>query len=119
MKQSILIIGLIVLLGFGCSHRYRVPKEFIQPEQMTQVLWDMSLAEDLVANTRKKDSTRNIKKETQIEYEKVFGIHKISEKQFRDSYDFYKQNPLILEVVLDTLHARSERRRQEFFKLRS
>ena len=118
MKQILLIVVLF-LLCFGCSHRYRVPKEFIQPEQMTQLFWDMSLAEDVVINTHRKDSSRNIKKDTQIEYEKVFGIHKVTEKQFRDSYDFYREHPLILKVVLDSLQARSERRRQDFFKLRS
>ena len=118
MRFFLIIISIFVFL-LSCGRRNAVPKEFIQPDEMGSILWDMSLAEDLVENMHRRDSGLDKKTKTEIEYQKVFGLHKVTEKDFRDSYTYYKSHPAIFKVMLDTVHARSERRRTEFFKMRT
>src|SRR4030095_3874112 len=118
MRFFLTTIFIFVLL-LSCGRRNAVPKEFIQPDEMGRILWDMSLAEDLVENMHRRDTGADKKTKTLIEYQKVFGLHKVTEKQFRNSYDYYKSHPDIFKVMLDSVHARSERRRAEFFKMRT
>ena len=117
MRFFLITLSLFILL-LSCGRRNAVPKEYIQPDEMGKILWDMSLAEDLVENMNRRD-TANKKTKILVEYQKVFGLHKITEKQFRDSYDYYTTHPAIFNLMLDSVHARSERRRAEFFKMRT
>lgn len=111
-----MLILLPVCFALSCKDNNRVPKKFIQPDQMGRVLFSLSMAEEFVNTYVAKDSFRNKEQELQKEYQKVFLLYKVTREDFEKSYEFYKTHPDIFRVMLDTLDARGQRRRIDLYQ---
>ncbi|HRP32889.1 MAG TPA: hypothetical protein PKV73_13405, partial [Agriterribacter sp.] len=70
--NAIRYLGLIVvLLVMGCSGK-DVPADIIQPHEMGNMLFEISMAEEFVNSFVAKDSSRDKDVEIQKEYQKIF-----------------------------------------------
>lgn len=119
MNGRIITFGLLLVLFFSaCVKKGRVPAEMIQEDKMGVILFEMAMAEGFVDIYFNRDST--IKKDSMlhVEMDKVLAIHKISQKEFRDSYQFYKSNPDIFKVMTDTVYQRSQRDKDKMYSNR-
>lgn len=106
MKPVIFIATVLILSA--CSGRTKVPDNVIPQNKMYLILWDLSRADALI-NITIKDSTVDKKAESIKLYEQVFAIHNITREEFERSLDFYKRNPEILKVLMDSLRGYERR----------
>ena len=104
---------LILCLVLSCKSNNRIPKDILQPEEMGNILFSVTMAEEFVGGYIAKDTLRNKDQELEKEYQKVFLLYNISKEDFEKSYSFYKTRPDLLKTILDTLDARAQRRRIE------
>lgn len=105
----------IVIISIGCTNQYKVPGNILPKDKMENVLWDMILADRYSGLILSKDSTKDIKKESFILYEQVFNIHKVTRQEFIKSFKWYLERPDISQVMLDSLAAKANRKREEMY----
>jgi len=87
----------------GCVRDNKIPKGILSQNEMHKVMWDLMRADAYLSNFIMPDSTKNLKNETAILYEKVFAIHSINEETFKKSMAFYESRPDLFKVVSDSL----------------
>ena len=76
-----------------------VPDSIIQVENMALILADIHLAEASMQEL-KTDSIRKHKDEIiTAEYAKIFALHKVNYAQFKNSYAYYSDNPLLMNYI--------------------
>jgi hypothetical protein len=108
----------LILLFPACIKKGKVPAEMIQKEKMGVVLFEMAMAEGYIDILYGRDSTINKDSMLPVEMDKVLAIHKITQKEFRDSYHFYKSNPDIFKEMTDTVYQRSQRNKDKMYSNR-
>lgn len=114
--NAIRYIGLIVVwLVIGCSGK-DVPSGIIQPHEMGNILFEISMAEEFVNTYVARDTSKNRPAEIEKEYQKIFLLHKITEAEFKKSYNFYRSHTEIFKSMMDSLNARSQRARNELYR---
>jgi hypothetical protein len=115
--RLITAIGIIIFcFSVGCTNQYKVPSNILPREKMEAVLWDMIVADRYSSAILIKDTTKNTREETFKMYEQVFSIHKVTRQQFVKSFKWYLERPDIAQVMLDSLAAGANRRREEMYK---
>jgi hypothetical protein len=112
MNRQFWIITICMLLG--CSNAGS-DSAILSKDQMGKVLWDMIQVDELATFRLVKDSSKDVKKERIQLYEKVFQLHKTSEKQFSKSFTYYLNHPDILKVLFDSLEARGVNERKKTY----
>jgi hypothetical protein len=85
-------------------------------DKMGSVLFDMNVAEEFVSIYVAKDSSKDKKAELDKEYQKIYLLYDITALQFKNSYDYYKSHPKEYKVLIDSLNAKTQRRREEIYK---
>ena len=105
MRSFILLLFIILL--YSCSNRDKVPKHILSIKQMYPVMWDLARADVMVTYTHRDTTER--KQRLDSLYSQVFVIHDITSEKFRESLNFYEQNPEILKVLMDSLRSYERR----------
>lgn len=103
MKSTTL--ALFVLFLFSCGDGDNVPSKYMSKEKMSSILEDMSIA-DAYSNelqlsatySPNYDSVRQEK--VKIYYKQILDIHKVTVKEFMESYKYYESHPSRLKEVL-------------------
>ena len=109
MRKQCWIITVCLLIG--CSHK-NSDKIILPENQMVKVLWDMIQVDELATSRLARDTGKDGKKERIQLYQKVFQLHKTSEKQFSNSFTYYSGHPDLMKSLFDTLEARGSRERK-------
>lgn len=102
MKIFLLIISFSCIIP-ACIQKNKVPKNILDQQGMTRVMWDLIKADEFAYNTAMKDSSFNKMQESVKLYEQVFRIHGTSKEKFEESLAFYQNRPDLLKVVMDSL----------------
>jgi Domain of unknown function (DUF4296) len=105
--RSFFITGLLVLLIAACSRNDKFPRDVLPEKQMREVMWDMiRTGEFLNGFVTNRDS--GVSKTPEIEkwFGKIYQLHKINKEQFDKSYAYYKDHPVMMKNILDTLAKR-------------
>lgn len=97
--QKYLFIAICVLLFFACAvpDKNAIPEGVLKPEQMELVLYDMHLAEGVVA-TVPSGADSNARRALGY-YQIIYKKHQVTEEQFKQSFQFYVQHPVLLDSV--------------------
>lgn len=97
--QKYLFASICLLLFFACAvpDKNAIPDGVLKPEQMEAVLYDMHLAEGVVA-TVPHGADSNTRRALGY-YQLIYKKHQVSEEQFKNSYQFYVQHPVLLDSV--------------------
>ncbi len=85
---------------------------------MQAVLWDVIKADAFTTGFIKKDSAKDAVQENLKLQQKIFTIHHISKQDFYTSYDYYKLNPDLFKIMMDSMIAKAERDKQKNLKAR-
>jgi hypothetical protein len=116
MRRGYSLIVFVFILFYACTSRNKIPSDIIPPDVMSDVFFDISMAEGFVENFHSKDSSW-VKDSILIsEVDKLLAMRKLSQAQFRASYDFYKLHPPLFKKVVDTAYDRAQRNRDKMFK---
>ncbi len=105
MKFILFIV--LVTLFFSCS-KTKMPNGILEPEKMQAVFWDYMRADVYVNEYLRKDSGRDLQKESAKLQQQVFQLHKISREQFYKSYEYYLNHTNEMKIMLDTLQVRQQ-----------
>gem|GEM_PF-6064730 len=100
----------------ACGEAGKVPKGVIEQEKMTQILMDMNFADvfsrempnAFLAHT---DSARE--QQLKESYLQILQLHKVSVKEFMDSYSYYESHADKLKIMYDSMEARVKRMKVE------
>lgn len=116
MMKSLLFVFSIIVLA-SCSGNSKAKGDIIPADKMGSVLFDMNVAEEFVNLYVAKDSTKDKKAELNKEYQKVYMLYDVTEQQFKSSYDYYKSNPATYKILIDSLNAKAQRRRDDLYRM--
>lgn len=100
---------LFTLIFVACSSPDQTPSGIISAEEMKPMMWDVMRAQNLAQQMARKDSTLNDSIETIRLTQKVFDIYKVSNEQFKKSYDWYVKHPAVLKEIFDSLYFQKQR----------
>ncbi len=105
MKFILLIV--LATLFISCS-KSKMPNGILEPEKMQAVFWDYMRADVYANEYLRKDSGRDLQKESAKLQQQVFQLHKISREQFYKSYEYYLYHTNEMKIMLDTLQVRQQ-----------
>jgi hypothetical protein len=110
-------LAVILLACAGCADQGSVPSGILPPNKMQTVMWDMVQADQYAVLYVAKDSAahRDTKTETLKLYEEVFRLHDVSREEFRKSYQYYLDHPVLNQLLFDSLISQGNRVRTESY----
>ena len=107
MKNRKWLIGLLVLV-LSCNQSSR-PENLLPRDKMEDVLWDMMRADLFINNYMViKDANLDKKKQGVEFYTQILKLHKVSQEQFRTSFDYYRSEPDEMKILMDSLSRRTD-----------
>src|SRR5579859_5625605 len=113
-RRALLTLVVCWIAVAGCSDKDSVPRGILPRDKMEEVMWDMAQADQYAVLYLSKDSGRiDQKAETLRLYEEVFRLHKITKEEFRKSYHYYLDHPVLNQLLFDSVIARGSRARSE------
>ncbi|MFY0252353.1 DUF4296 domain-containing protein [Chitinophaga sp. 30R24] len=103
-------LGLIVLLLFACGEGENVPSKYLSKEKMSSIMVDMSLADaysnELLVQQPYTPAADSLRQErVKVYYRQVLDLHKVSVKEFMESYRYYEAHPNRLKDVLELVQS--------------
>ncbi len=102
--RKLLLIFLISRFAFACSDKNELPKGILPRQKMQDVMWDIIRAEEFLNGfVIYKDTSIDKIAESKKWYDKIYQLHKITKKDFDKSYAYYKDHPVLMKQILDSL----------------
>lgn len=97
--QKYLFASICLALFFSCSvpDPNTIPENVIAQEKMEGILYDMHLAEGVIAINPSKGDT-NARRALGY-YDQIYKKHNITKEEFKTSYDFYIKHPVLMDSV--------------------
>ena len=109
MRIVILFFFILVAGSAGCKKKSSIPGNVLAQQKMQAVLWDMIRADHFINNYMViKDSSLNKRVAGFKMYNRILGIHKISEEDFKKSFSFYRSNPELMWPIMDSISKMSD-----------
>lgn len=110
MRKGILVMLIgSILLVYSCSDKAGAPAHLIARDKMEDVLWDMMRADLFINNYMViKDTALDKKKQGIHLYTRILKMHKISQEDFRESFKYYRSQPIELKDLMDSLSRRKD-----------
>lgn len=102
MRNSFIIV-LVALFFVACTGKDKLPKDVLPVNQMKEVMWDMIRAGEFLDGVVFVKDSNNKAAVSQQWFDKIYKIHRINKEQFDKSYAFYKEHPLLMKEILDSL----------------
>ena len=101
-----LLIG--AMLFFCSCSSAGVPNGILGSEKMQAVFWDYIRADVYANEYVRQDTTKRVNEESARLQQQVFDLHKVSRKQFYDSYEYYLHHQGKMKPILDTMLVRQQ-----------
>lgn len=103
MKKLFLILFIFLFIS-SCSDKKEVPQDILSKQKMEDILWDIIRAEEFLNSfVIYRDTGIDKAAESRKWYDKIYQLHKITKKDFDRSYAYYKDHPVLLKQILDSL----------------
>lgn len=118
MNWKFIISSWLIAVLVSCSGNKGSKEAVIEQDKMSNIMYDVLLAESFVESYLMKDTMLNKDSLLKAEMDKVLKVYGITPLQFSESYLYYKAHPLQLEIVMDSAHERAIRGRTDVFILR-
>lgn len=96
----------LLLILTACGEADKVPEGVLPGEKMRDILLDMNMADVYSSNVEEgtmpvSDSVR--KERVKVYYRQILDLHKISIKEFQESYAYYEAHPDKFKKVYDMM----------------
>ena len=114
MRQRLVYLLLVFVLLAGCNGG--TPKNVLPVNTMKVVMFDMLKADEWYARKLVGDTLMLKVKEDIPLYEQVFAVHKITKKQFYDSYHYYEAHPVAYKELVDSLESYANKQKLKIIK---
>lgn len=98
------VAACLLLILAGCGPKPVTPEGIIPPPEMKLIMYDMMRAGEFLSGyVIYKDSVKNKIGESMKWYDKVWETHHVSEAAFRKSYQWYQDNPEMMQALMDSI----------------
>lgn len=91
------------MLLYSCSSK--VPAHFIRLGQMRQILWQMSVADQVVEADTSQLVRLHVKDTVTRVYGQILKDNHVSETDYKKSLDYYMSKPELMKQLVDTTAA--------------
>jgi hypothetical protein len=91
---------------FSCGKNRGVPEGVLPVRNMTDIVWDLMIADELVAYRYPADLVKRLDSATAV-YSQVAATHGTTKVQLQKSLRFYEGRPDLLQVIFDSLNKRA------------
>lgn len=99
MKQ---LIPFLFLFLFSCKEKLPpVPGDVIPMEQMKLIMTDMHISDAVAETNAQKGEDERV--QVQRNNEQIFKNHGITKEEFLKSFQFYENNPVLLNKMYDEI----------------
>lgn len=116
MRNYLLFFCLTVFIS--CGNKNKIPEGVLTPDKMQAVLWDVIKADAFTGEIVRKDSAKKTADVNLKLQQEIFTIYKITRNDFYKSYDYYKENPGKLKVIMDSMIIQAERNKARNFTIK-
>jgi Domain of unknown function (DUF4296) len=106
-------ILLIPIFFIACKNKNGMSGGVIKPEKMQAIMWDFFQADVYTQQYIKRDSLKDPIFENAQLQQKIFFLHGVNKDDFYNSYRYYADTPDQMKAILDSINARSERKRSK------
>jgi Domain of unknown function (DUF4296) len=104
--KKFFLLSLALIFILACRRGEQIPNNVLSKEKMQAVMWDMMNASQYLSlYVLSKDSVDK-KAETVRIYGQVFQVNQITKAQFEKSYEYYRDHPALMKVIMDSLNRR-------------
>jgi hypothetical protein len=114
IQRAIYILVFAWVLLVSCNNG--TPKNVLPVNTMKVVMFDMLKADEWYARKLVGDTLMLRIKEDIPLYEQVFAIHKITKKEFFDSYHYYEAHPVAYKELVDSLGSYANKQKLKTLK---
>ena len=114
MIQRLVYLLFVFVLLVSCNNE--TPKNVRPVDAMKVVMFDMLKADEWYARKLVGDTLMLKVKEDIPLYEQVFAVHKITKKQFYDSYHYYEAHPVAYKELVDSLESYANKQKLKTLK---
>lgn len=90
------LIALVISIS-ACAETETKPSPFFDRKKMGDIITDVQLAEAKVNALVLSGDTLN--KTMLAHYDFIYKKHNITEKEFKDNYNYYLENPVLLDSI--------------------
>ena len=98
------MIFLISPFALSCWDKSELPEGILPRQKMQEVIWDIIRAEEFLNGfIIYRDTSIDKIAESKKWYDKIYQLHKITKKDFDKSYAYYKDHPVLMKQILDSL----------------
>ena len=111
-----LIYSLLFALVLLVSCNSGTPKNVLPVNTMKVVMFDMLKADEWYARKLAGDTLMLRIKDDIPLYEQVFAIHKLTKKEFFDSYHYYEAHPVAYKELVDSLESYANKQKLKTLK---
>jgi len=111
-----LIYSLLFALVLLVSCNSGTPKNVLPVNTMKVVMFDMLKADEWYARKLAGDTLMLRIKDDIPLYEQVFAIHKLTKKEFFDSYHYYESHPVAYKELIDSLETYANKQKLKTLK---
>ena len=102
------------IVFFSCESNKEKPKNILSEIEMASIMVDMQIIESALERKVTVDTMYTYT--THELYGKVFQKYDVSEESFKQSFDFYRQDPAALENIFDLTIAKLSKLQAEAVK---
>lgn len=104
MIRRLHFILFLCLIMLSCKQEEKIPSDILPPAKMQALFWDLFRTTNFVTSYRlPTDSSLNKNAEQIKWYNRVLQLHQVTEKQFKQSMDFYKKRPDLFSAIMDSI----------------
>ena len=111
-----IIYPLLFALVLFVSCNGGTPKNVLPINTMKVVMFDMLKADEWYAQKLVGDTLMLRDKDDIPLYEQVFAIHKLTKKEFFDSYHYYEAHPVAYKELVDSLESYANKQKLKIIK---
>ena len=102
----------------ACQSATSVPKNIIKLNVMKSLLWDVAQAESYANAYVAADTTKKLKTETLVIYQKIFALYQTTKEDFETSMKYYETHPAKHQILLDSLVQYASRMKEKYQQMK-
>lgn len=114
MKKYFLITFLFIFFN-SCSDKNKIPQGILPKKKMEAIIWDMVRTGEFLTNYVFKDTSIDKTAKSLEWFDKVYSFHHVTRYEFEKSYNYYKEHPVLMKEIVDSLEKKNPNSNPEPF----
>lgn len=103
-KILVIIVALFFLIGCGNQSEKALPSVLLTESQMVDVMADVQIMESVISYKRSVNGKTAYLRTRG--FDTIFAHYGITDSIFKENYDYYLEDPLVMERIMDSVVAR-------------